>query len=230
MVNLEEEDEEEEEEEEEEKEEHSILSIAYYQTFFNVDTMEVAARLLRGLVPFRINFLESVKDNPDLWGPFWVSATLVFLLAAVGNFARYINSLIKPDSVFSYDFAKLPYGALVVFLYMTIVPLALWGIMAWTDDFGVGLVQLYCLYGYAMSIFIPASIACAAPFNAVKWVAVSIAFAVSVLHLLLSLGPVLAKRRVLQIVLLIVMVALHAGLCLGFIFYWFDYKTLFKKT
>jgi len=32
-------------------------------------------------------FLEVTKDKPDLYGPFWIFTTLIFLLTAAGNFA-----------------------------------------------------------------------------------------------------------------------------------------------
>lgn len=94
-----------------------------------------------------------------MYGPLWISITLVFVMAASGNFATYLAYLIggKKDD-WAYDFNKLPYGAAVILLYVSIIPLIYWGVLAWIDDFGIKLVQMYCLYGYAMFIYIPAGV------------------------------------------------------------------------
>lgn len=121
--------------------------------------MNVLDRIFRACVPFRRNFFDSIKDNPDMYGPFWVAASLVFIMAASGNFANYLAYLLAgQEDKWVYDFNKLPYGAAAIFLYMILIPLAYWGVLAWIDSFGVKLVHLYCLYGYAMFIYIPAGV------------------------------------------------------------------------
>ena len=57
-----------------------------------------------------------------------------------------------------YNFSKLPWGAAVIFGYNGIVPLILWGVLIWVDDFDISLPQMWCLYGYSMFIFIPAAV------------------------------------------------------------------------
>ena len=37
-------------------------------------------------------FFALIKEKPDLWGPFWIATTLVFLLAVTGNFTSYLAS------------------------------------------------------------------------------------------------------------------------------------------
>jgi hypothetical protein len=54
----------------------------------------VVNRILNSAFPRRNgNFIaDFVQPNPDLWGPFWISTTLVFSIAIVGNFAGFLNS------------------------------------------------------------------------------------------------------------------------------------------
>ena len=49
---------------------------------------QVLARVLAGMVPFKTNLVETLHPNPDLYGPFWLCATLVFCTAVSGNIAR----------------------------------------------------------------------------------------------------------------------------------------------
>lgn len=219
-----EEDEEEEEyEEEEEEEEVSMFSREFYQRMFDVDTVDVIDRIFRAMVPFRKNFLESAGARPDLYGLVWVCSTLVFVLASAGNFTNFVRHFIYKSIPFVYDFNKLPYGALAVFLYVLIVPLLLWGILAWIDDFELSLVQAYCLYGYAMFPFIPAALISIAPFQAVKFTAIFTAGAISFVHLALSLWDVLSLRRLVQIIALVLIFACHLAITLSFALYFFKF-------
>lgn len=58
----------------------SFLTIEYYQQFFNVDTYMVLERIVNSMIPKRAaaNYLRmNIGENPDLYGPFWITVTLV---------------------------------------------------------------------------------------------------------------------------------------------------------
>lgn len=61
----------------------SFLTLEYYQQFFNVDTFMVLERIINSMVPKRStattgNYLRTnIGLNPDLYGPFWITVTLV---------------------------------------------------------------------------------------------------------------------------------------------------------
>ncbi|KAK3749013.1 hypothetical protein QZH41_008687 [Actinostola sp. cb2023] len=78
----------------------------YYQGFFDVDTIQVCKRIIGSMVPaYRKNYLVSqIRPNPDLYGPFWVCATLVFTTAIAGNLASYLVE--TGDHQWVYDFHK----------------------------------------------------------------------------------------------------------------------------
>jgi hypothetical protein len=42
-------------------------NLQYYSPLFNVDTKEVLVRVSRSLMPFKFSFIETVKNNPDLY-------------------------------------------------------------------------------------------------------------------------------------------------------------------
>lgn len=60
--------------------------------FFDVDTDDVVARLRKALVPSAgdQSLLAEVQGKPDLYGPFWVCTTLIFVIGAAANFASWV--------------------------------------------------------------------------------------------------------------------------------------------
>eukprot|EP00002_Diphylleia_rotans_P018827 TRINITY_DN3645_c0_g1_i1.p1 TRINITY_DN3645_c0_g1~~TRINITY_DN3645_c0_g1_i1.p1 ORF type:complete len:225 (-),score=31.57 TRINITY_DN3645_c0_g1_i1:19-693(-) len=64
--------------------------LAYYQLFFNVDTEDVLWRILHSMIPYSDRFYQSIERNPDLYGPFWISTTLIFAIGVAGNFGSYL--------------------------------------------------------------------------------------------------------------------------------------------
>uniref|UniRef100_A0A1I7XU15 Zinc finger Ran-binding domain-containing protein 2 n=1 Tax=Heterorhabditis bacteriophora TaxID=37862 RepID=A0A1I7XU15_HETBA len=71
----------------------NIFSFSFYQKYFDVDTDQVLKRLLNSVVPTHNNYiLDFVQPVPDLWGPFWISVTLVFFIGIFGNIAQYIEN------------------------------------------------------------------------------------------------------------------------------------------
>jgi hypothetical protein len=70
---------------------NSFWSIKYYQPLFDVDTMQVLNRIRGSLLPRpKGAFFDAVAANPDLYGPFWISTTLIFVMAMTGNLASFV--------------------------------------------------------------------------------------------------------------------------------------------
>ncbi|XP_034205908.1 protein YIPF1 homolog isoform X2 [Prunus dulcis] len=67
-----------------------VFNISSYTQYFNVDTDVVLNRLLSSLYPHGGDFFSKIDANPDLYGLIWISTTLVFVLAALGNCATYL--------------------------------------------------------------------------------------------------------------------------------------------
>ena len=65
---------------------YAIYNIKRYRTYFNIDTDEVLARIFRAVALFfKGDFFDHIGGNPDLYGPFWIASTLVFVSAAGGG-------------------------------------------------------------------------------------------------------------------------------------------------
>lgn len=88
------------------------------------------------------------------YGPFWICTTLIFVAAAIGTFVTYVAHKIKSKD-WEYDINVVQWSAGLFYGYVTIVPLVLYVILKYFSA-PSGLVQLFCLYGYSLFVFIPA--------------------------------------------------------------------------
>ncbi|THU59112.1 hypothetical protein C4D60_Mb03t21560 [Musa balbisiana] len=146
------------------------LTVGAYKPYFDVDTSDVLERIRDSLFPFRGNFTEKTADNPDLYGPFWICTTLIFVAAAIGTFVTYVAHKLQKKE-WDYDINLVNWSAGLFYGYVIFVPLGLYVILKY---FSVpsGLVQLWCLYGYSLFIFIPASCLSIVPVEIFRWVIV----------------------------------------------------------
>lgn len=53
----------------------------------------------------RANFLDVLEGNPDLYGPFWIATTVVFILFMGGTISQYMAE--TGQGPFVYDFELL---------------------------------------------------------------------------------------------------------------------------
>jgi len=78
--------------------------MSFYQQFFDVDTNEVLRRCYAAIFP-RANFLDVLDGNPDLYGPFWIAATVTLILFLTGTISSYLAHL--GERHYPYDFRLL---------------------------------------------------------------------------------------------------------------------------
>jgi hypothetical protein len=174
----------------------SFWAFSYYQQFFDVNTDQVINRVLYSMIPRPSkNYLENViKSKPDLYGPFWVCVTLVFTIAVSRNLVSYQNFLHKLTTVtafhWKYDFHTVSYAATGIFSYAWLVPLAIWGVLWWQGGQPtVTFLEMLCIYGYSLSIFIPISVLWVVQLGWLQWLLLGLAAGTSGGVLVLSLLP-----------------------------------------
>lgn len=90
------------------------------------------------------------------YGPFWICTTLIFVAAAIGTFVTYLAHK-WPKKEWDYDINLVTWSAGLFYGYVTIVPVGLYVILKYFSA-PAGLIQLLCLYGYSLFVFIPASV------------------------------------------------------------------------
>ncbi|XP_031199242.1 protein YIPF2 isoform X2 [Mastomys coucha] len=143
----------------EEKPQPRFWTFDYYQNFFDVNTSQVLDRIKGSLLPHPgYNFVRHhLRNRPDLYGPFWICATLAFVLAVTGNLTLVLAQRRDPSIHYSPQFHKgkqsgwaqlldarvqgyavtahiaslVTIAGITIYCYAWLVPLALWGFLRW---------------------------------------------------------------------------------------------------
>lgn len=204
-----------------------LWTLSFYAQFFDVDTSEVLRRCTSSLYP-RAPFLDILDGNPDLYGPFWIATTLVFILFVTATMSQYRQYLSEKDVAhFEYNFTLLSGAAGLIYGYTGFVPVALWGLLRWFGAESATLVECWALYGYANVIWIPVALISWSPITILNYVFVGIGFALSAVFLVRNLWPVVSVTEAkVSRVLVIGVVALHAGLAIAIKFTFFAWVHL----
>ncbi|MCJ1223732.1 hypothetical protein MMC12_000375 [Toensbergia leucococca] len=190
-----------------------LWSLSFYAQYFDVDTAEVLRRCAATLYP-RTPFLDILDGNPDLYGPFWIATTVIFILFLAGTISKYLT--IHTGHRFQYDFRLLSGAAGLIYGYTGLVPVGLWGVLKWFGSEGASLLECWALYGYANLIWIPVALISWSEVNVLNWVFVAIGFAVSAVFLVRNLWPVVSVADAkTSRGLVVAVVLLHAGLAIA---------------
>lgn len=195
-----------------------------------MDTRDVVERIIASITPKWDNKLKHhLRTKPDLYGPFWISVTLIFTIAISGNIANYLQHA-NTKYHWKYDFHLVSYAATAIFLYVTLVPSVLWGLLKWSsqvedvegleEEVSPGALELICIYGYSLFIYIPVSILWSIQISFLQWSLVLLATFVSGSVLLLTMMPALRLSRHKMILCLGILFC-HLLLAAGFMLYFF---------
>ncbi|XP_046894997.1 protein YIPF2 [Hypomesus transpacificus] len=212
------------------KETSGFWTFEYYQSFFDVDTMQVLDRVKGSVMPIPgRNFIKHhLRTNPDLYGPFWICVTLVFSVAISGNLSTFLSKMGDPQYHYRPQFHRVTIAAVVIFLYAWLVPLGVWGFLTWRQGTerqigGYSFLETVCVYGYSLFIYIPTSVLWIIPYDWLRWLLILVAMVISGSVLVLTFWPVVrddTKATAFSTVATIVV--LHALLAIGCKMYFFQ--------
>ncbi|XP_076936038.1 uncharacterized protein LOC143602977 [Bidens hawaiensis] len=149
------------------------FTVTAYQPYFDVDTSDILERIKDSLFPFKGDFNEKTAGSPDLYGPFWICTTLIFASASIGTLVTYLADRFRHKE-WDYDIHLLTWSACVLYGYAIIVPVTLYVVLKYFSV-PLGFVQLLCLYGYSLFVFIPAVCLSIIPVEILRWVVVGVA-------------------------------------------------------
>lgn len=169
----------------------SLFQIEFYQQFFDIDTLEVVDRIVSSMIPKRApaTYLRThLGVNPDLYGPFWVTITLIFTIAISGNIAQFFQHDHSSNFVWHYNFSLVSSASTCIIMYVSVMPTAIWSVLKWSvnlnDETAVDLesvcfthctfqimkmilfqapyvptlLSIVCLYGYSLAVYVPVSV------------------------------------------------------------------------
>ncbi|KAH7366008.1 hypothetical protein KP509_18G058700 [Ceratopteris richardii] len=187
-----------------------FLRVSTYQPYFDVNTEDVSQRILHSLLLNWGEFMTVTNHNPDLYGPFWICTTLIFVASAFGNFSTYLSN----SSSWQFDIGKVNWAAGLFYAYTFLLPLLLYFFLKYINV-ALGLVQLWCLYGYSLFVFIPVSFIALVPVSVLKWVVVAGAGLISTTFVITSLKMHLGSSE-WSFVVIIGLIILQASFALAF--------------
>ncbi|KAG2437829.1 hypothetical protein HXX76_005448 [Chlamydomonas incerta] len=140
----------------------------------------------------------------------------------LANAGRLLLSQMAQDQWFT-DYTKLATSAAIFYGYIFIVGLVVWGVVKWFRG-ELKLVNVFCIYGYCLTVYVPVSIACVVPISWLQWLLVMLATALGAGFLFMNFKNTIysaAPAKAVPVLLLIVLA--HIGLGLGLKLYFFQY-------
>jgi hypothetical protein len=66
-------------------------NLGFIGKYFDVEVDDIKEKLISALIPGNRGFHALAEKQPDLYGPFWILTTLVFLVCVVSNISSYIK-------------------------------------------------------------------------------------------------------------------------------------------
>lgn len=178
--------------------------------------------------------------NADLYGPIWISLTLIFTLSICGDIIHHLNLSphIPPNSNLTttivknpeyhqknlkFEFERLRSITTITFAYVLLTPLILWSFCQWRRCNKIySFVECLCAYGYSLSFFIPASILALINILQIQFILFASAAFLSGLVLMISFAPVVHsdpnKSFKFAYILLVLILVLHLILALFYLY------------
>ena len=130
-------------------------NITFLQKYFDIDTEEIKERLISSLIPLNSRFYNLIEKKPDLYGPFWIYTTLIFVISASGSMTKYLQGITNED----YFQQFIPKAAYIIYGIGFCLPIIIFVIMYFFGS-NTPFILILCTYSYSFSIYIPIMILC----------------------------------------------------------------------
>ncbi|KAE9451423.1 hypothetical protein C3L33_16660, partial [Rhododendron williamsianum] len=152
------------------------------------------------------------------YGLVWISATLMFVIASLGNFSTYLMDKRSDSSTsWSFDVNYVNVAACAIYGYIVIVPLAFYFLLQYLGS-KPSLISFWCMWGYSLSIFVLSSVLLIIPVEFIRWTVIIITGAASASFVTLNLKSYVEGNDIT--VVLVAAFILQLGLAI-FIKMWF---------
>ena len=133
--------------------------------------------------------------GPDLYGPVWITLTLVFFVAVTSNMSLYLHHRHAAKSIlekggaaaaeeWDYDINQLLHATWILYSFSLGLPTVLYFALSLLGAGALGHADLVCLYGYSLVPYLPAAWLCAAASGGLQWLVLAAATVPSALLVL----------------------------------------------
>ena len=175
----------------------ACFSISSLQQHFDIDTNDVKSRVIGAVVHankpnyFREQVLTNGENKKaDLYGPVWITMTLVFFIAVTGNTSKYLHTDLDD---FEYDIGHLSRAFSILMFYTFALPTLLF-VMMQCININIDLVEMIAIYGYSLVPYVPTTIFCMVPSVMLEWIFLAIATMMSLSLVMRNIaGPIMAN-------------------------------------
>jgi hypothetical protein len=141
-----------------------LCIFSFIRPYFKVTFNDIKTRIISSFIPIRNDFYKIAENNPDLYGPFWIYTTLIYVIAAGGALSYYFT-----NSANNYFQMFVPIAGSILYSFGFGFPFALWLTMK-IFKIDMRYVSLICLYGYSLCCLIPVLILCSTGFGWIQWI------------------------------------------------------------
>lgn len=216
----------------------------FYSTYFDINVTDFVTRTCRALFPCKplLGWVDADEEAaggtcvPDLYGPFWVTTTLVLALSMGAESARFLadvfhlrESVFAP-SISTLNLSKLWRAAGILYFYVFIFPVLLTVFqclfakrsLAESSVSAHPIVGTVMVYGYSMTPVVVAAFVATVPVDMVQIVAMTIAFGIGALVIMLNLWrDVSVQHKSLTYFVRLLAAFAHAALGVTLVFMFF---------
>merc|ERR1711935_606609 len=144
----------------------------WWQPYFDFTEDEIKTRVKAALKPTSGELVTTIRQKPDLYGPFWIMFTWAFALTSFGNVAKKIDT-----ENWKYDFGFFPSAIGVVFGFWILAPLSFLACLKCFEQTinPSRAFEVFALYAYAHIWLIFGTVACLFPWWIVKLIILCLA-------------------------------------------------------
>lgn len=139
-----------------------LCIFSFIRPYFKVTYKDVKERIISSFMPINNLFFDIANNTPDLYGPFWIYTTLIYVIAAGGALSYYFTNSSNYFQLF------VPIAGTILYSFGFGFPFLLWLCMK-IFNIGMKYVCLICIYGYSLSCFIPVLVICSCGFGWIQW-------------------------------------------------------------
>lgn len=195
-----------------------MFQLGFYSKYFDLDSDMFFRKLLKSMNPldstFSLTQNESTQGTRELYGFFWITGSLVFMIFVSSTGSNILASWLRrsPETSYQYSFDLLTMSIILFYGYTITVPMILYIITTFLLKFQrrLSLVQLVSLYGYTNTLWFPITLInfLLVAFvgnnhktitNLLEWIIVMLSGVVTGLSNLIKLSPII-KENCLQTV------------------------------
>ena len=202
-----------------------FYSIGYYKSYFDISTDTLFSRMGRALNPASAPFYaDEAAAPPDLYGPFWITSTLVLLIAVCANLGSYIDyyyvesdasteegSVPVAREPWKYNFSNLSVATSVLYSLISWVPVVLYFLLSRSGQ-AKGLVEVVSMMGYSFTPLLFVTLLLVIPSPILRWVVVAVGCVLQSWFLVKNLWTDRSNSKVMPVVILAVAICLGLAL------------------